>query len=307
MGSLAVGFSGNSIRFAGLSEDRQLSHISELETDFDFDNEIPAHHGDDHLISELASVICENLKKVENISSSTVSLVINTMQMFSNVMPLEVEEDEQVTSSNILWDTSIYFPEEYENFNINYYRLKKLSLEDSEDNIYNVLVLGINRNIINFYRRIFDECGLKIDLFDSDHSAVSGLVSDLDDGNSTYGLLGLKPGRIDLSINQNDEIKYFDYSYTGSFDFKRELDKDLTTLELDDNFEKVKTIYIYGESLLESVKEYLEQKYEDREIKILDPLEKYANDSSTDSILHFSSAARFAPLFGLALKSLEQE
>jgi Tfp pilus assembly PilM family ATPase len=201
----------------------------------------------------------------------------------------------------------LYYPEEYENFNLNYYRLKKLSSEDSSDNIYNVLVLGINRNIINFYRRIFDECGLRIDLFDSDHSAVSGLVSDLDKEDTTYGLLGLKHGRIDLSINQGDEIKYFDYSYTGSFDFKRELDKDLTTLELDENFEKIKTIYIYGESLLESVKEYLEQKYDGLEIKILDPLEKYAGDSSTDSILHFSSAARFAPLFGLALKALEQE
>lgn len=307
MASFAVGFSGNSIRFVGLSEDKQLSHISELETDFNFDDEIPAHHGDEHLISELASVICDNLKKVDDISSSKVSLVINTMQIFSNVMPLDVVEDEQVTSSNILWDTSIYYPDEYENFNINYYRLKKLSPEDSSDNIYNVLVLGINRNIINFYRRIFDECGLKLDLFDSDHSAATGLISAKEIDN-TYGLLGLKPGRIDLSINRDDEIKYFDYSYTGSFDFKRELDKDLTTLELDDNFADVKTIYIYGESLLESVKEYLEQKYSGIEIKILDPLENYTGDeSSVDNILHFSSAARFAPLFGLALKSLEQE
>lgn len=307
MSSLAVGFSGNSIRFAALSNDRKLSHISELETDFDFDNEIPANHGDEHLISELASIICDNLKKIDDITSSTVSLVINTMQMFSNVMPLEIVDDEQVTSSNILWDTSMYYPEEYENFNINYYRLKKQYPENADDNIYNVLVLGINRDIINFYRRIFDECGLKIDIFDSDHSAVTGLISWLNTDHGTYSVLGLKPGRIDLSINENDAIRYFDYSYTGSFDFKRELDKDLATMGLDDNFEKVEQIYIYGESLLESVKEYLEQKYEGINVKILDPLEYFASDKTDGDILHFSSAARFAPLFGLALKALEQE
>ena len=300
--SLAIGFSGNSIRFAAINDDKKLTHISELETDFDFDNEIPDHHGDEHLISELASIICDNLKKIDDISFTSVNLVLNTMQMFSNVMPLEVAEDEQVTSSNILWDTSIYYPDDYENFNINFYRLNKLN-EDDSDNTYTVLVLGIDRNIINFFRRIFDECGLKINIFDCDHSAVSGLI----ESDEQYILLGLKPGRIDMSINDREDIKYFDYSYTGSFDFKRELDKQLASLEINESFERAKEIYIYGESLLESVKEYLEQKYENKEIKILDPLERFGQGASIDNILHFSSGARFAPLFGLVLKAMEHE
>lgn len=67
MNSLAIGFSGNSIRIVGISKEKQLLHISELETDFDFDNEILEHSSDEHLISEIASVISGNLKKIENI------------------------------------------------------------------------------------------------------------------------------------------------------------------------------------------------------------------------------------------------
>ena len=122
MSSLAVGFSGNSIRLAAISEDKKLTYISELETDFDFDREIPLHFNDQHLINELSSVIAEKIKKVPNIDNHGLSILVNTAQTFCTVIPLDMDGEEQIVSSNILWDLSMYFPEEYENFNVNYYR-----------------------------------------------------------------------------------------------------------------------------------------------------------------------------------------
>lgn len=298
MNSLAVGFSGNSIRLVGLSGDK-LTHISELETDFDFDKEILEHYSDEHLISEIASVISDNVSKIDNINEYNVCLSLSPLQVFTNTIPLEMETGEQTISSNILWDLSMYYPRDYENFNVNYYRLGKVYPDDA---IYDVLVMGINKDILNFYKSVFDECGLNLTIVDSDHLAVSEFVKKFYPGTRNFVTLGLKPGRLDVSLNTSESLLYYSYASTGEFDFKTELDKELNELEIKDGFTEVDGIYIYGESLLESVKEYLEQKYPGININILDPLNNFNGGEFSENILHFSSAARFVPLFGLALK-----
>ncbi len=303
MNSLAIGFSGNSIRIVGISKEKQLLHISELETDFDFDNEILEHSSDEHLISEIASVISGNLKKINNIREYNACLSLSPLQVFTNTIPLEMETGEQTISSNILWDLSMYYPREYENFNVNYYRLGQIY---PDDNVYDVLVLGINKDVLNFYEAVFEECGLNLSFVDSDHLAIPEFINEFSPGKENFVSLGLKPGRLDISLNKNDAVLYYSYASTGEFDFKTELDKELRELELKEGFEGLNDIYIYGESLLESVKEYLEQKYPAVNVNILDPFKNFNAGEFSEGILHFSSAARFVPLFGLALKGLRK-
>ena len=308
MSSLAVGFSGNSIRLAAISEEKKLTYISELETDFDFDREIPNHFNDQHLINELSSVIAEKIKKVPDIDSHGLSVLINTAQTFCTVIPLDMDGEEQIVSSNILWDLSMYFPEEYENFNVNYFRMGKVYDHDS---IYKILILAVDKNVINFYRSIFSEFDVNIEIFDTDHFAMGKYINEFyfNKLNEPYAIFGLKPSRIDISVYDKDELKHYSYTSTGELDFKRELDKELNSLETCGCFNEIKSIFIYGESLLESVKDYLVKKYPDKEIVLLDPFDNFSIedgvvDSPEEELLKFSSASRFAPLFGIALKEL---
>ena len=307
MSSLAIGFSGNSIRFAAISDQGKLTYISELETDFDFDREIMTHYNNQHLINELSNVIAEKINKIDNINYHKLSLLVNSAQTFCTVIPLDMEGEEQIISSNILWDLSMYYPEEYENFNVNYYRMGKIYDNDS---IHNILILAIDKNVINFYRNIFSDFSLSIEIFDTDHFAMEKYISEFyhDKIDAPLALLGLKPNRMDVSVYDNNELIHYSYTSIGELDFKRELDKVLTNLESCGYFKEINNIFIYGESLLESVKEYLLKKYPDKEIILLDPFDNFSIEdgiieSPEEELLKFSSASRFAPLFGAALKT----
>jgi Tfp pilus assembly PilM family ATPase len=302
LNSLAIGFSGNSIRLVGITDDNKLSHISELETDFDFDREVLEHSADDHLISEIASVITGNINKIENIRDYRICLSVSPHQVFTNTIPLEMETGEQTISSNILWDLSMYYPSEYENFNINYCRLGRIY---PEDDIYNVLVLGINKDILNFYKAVISECDMNLTLLDTDHLAVPEFIGKIYPDKNSFAALGLKAGRLDISLIKDNSLIYYSYASTGEFDFKTELDRELRELELKEEFLDINDIFIYGESLLESVKEYLEQKYPRINVDIPDPFKTYDPGEFSEGILHFSSSARFIPLFGIALKGQE--
>jgi Tfp pilus assembly PilM family ATPase len=305
--SLGISFSSNQICFTELSAESgkiKLDNAESVLVDFDFEDEFYKHKSSQKDLSSISGEI-QNYLSRRNFAEADIALTIGTSQAFLITVPLDYSEGRQSINSKIYWELSNYFPDNYNDYVINTYRLNSILPCRHSDEF---LIIAVSKNSLEFVKRIFKICNLNLKLVDIDHFAAEhSLRKSYMDNISGANILmvGLRNGRVDYGYLTDRKYKYYSYSkYSSEPEFNLSLVRKINSLLSSEKFSGgVDAIYLYGDEIKEDTVNAL-SKIESK-LEILNPFE---NISASDLFLKNESLRKsyykFASSCGVALRIL---
>jgi hypothetical protein len=282
---LGISFSLNKIHFVEISredDNKKLEHAESTVVDFDFEEDLSKFKSNNKILTNVSSEILKYINKRDT-KYSKVLLTIGTSQAFMIILPIDFSEGKQSLSTKIYWELSNYFPDNYNDFIINTYRLNKVMPSGSSDEF---LIIAVLKNTIEFVKRVFRLCNIQLSIIDIDHFASENNLrnnreQDLS-GEDTI-IIGLKKNRFDFGIISNK--KYSDYSYTKyssepeyNLALIRKLNSILASNRLTGSKENFKKIFLYGDEIRSETIEAL-KKSDSLKIEVINPFENINSSS----------------------------
>jgi Tfp pilus assembly PilM family ATPase len=307
--SLGIGFSGSRIYFTelvGSKSSPKVNHIHSVEMDFDFEDDLGRHKSSQKDLTNISAEI-KTYIGVRNLKIEKAALTISASQSFMITLPIDYSEGEQSINSKIYWELSNYFPDNYNDYVVNTYRLNNvLPCKNSDD----YLIIAVQKNTLEFVKRIFKLCSLELTVVDIDHfSAENSLRTNFAkklSGKNVF-LAGLKNGRVDYGYITDKKYKYYTHSrYYSETEFNLALTRKLSSLiSAEPVMNRVDAIYLYGDEIKEDTLEAL-RRLDKGPVEIINPFE---NISATDLFLKNDNlrktAYRYAASCGAALRNLQ--
>lgn len=284
-------FSENALRVLAINGSGEITFKNETDLGFNM-NEDYLNSSRDEITNIFTDKIAE-LFKDEEFRESRASILIDTSQAFMNVFPLDFQEDQGTINSHIFWELSNYFPNNYKEFNVKYYRLNNKYLNDGIDE---VLLIAVDKNKIDFIKNLCNSSGIKIKSVDIDQFVVERCIKKIYPAEMSESalIIGCKSNRLDFSLISGARIKYYDYENTGTTNINALLVKQMNFFipEFEHHSGKV---FLYGDRNGEIVRNFLNKEFENLSVTFIDPFsKKYSKENQS----------RYSPLYGLALKSL---
>ncbi len=313
--SLGIGFSGNTIYFTELLGDEKttkVDHIESVKVDFNFEDSLGKYKSSQKDLANISSEISTYITK-RNLNIKKAGLTISSSQAFMITLPIDYSEGKQSINSKIYWELSNYFPDNYNEFLINTYRLNNvLPCKDSDD----FLVIAVQKSTVEFIKRIFKICSLELSVIDIDHfSAESSIRKNYDDklmGKNVL-LVGLKQGRVDYGYIENKKYKFYTHSkYYNNTEFNLILTRKLNSIInsepiLHGVLNRLDTIFLYGDEIKDDTLEAL-YKQGFAHISIVNPFE---NISASDVFLKNENLRKYSYKYsascGIALRNFAVE
>lgn len=306
--TLGIGFSSDNIYFTEVINDAgspKVTHVESVKINFDFEDEFARHKSSQKDLTIISSEIQAYLSKRRlNVQSASIS--IGTSQAFLITLPIDYNDGKQSINSKIYWELSTFFPDNYNEFVINTYRMNNvLPCKNSDD----YLIIAVHKNSLEFIKRIFKICNLNISVIDIDHFSAEHTIRK-NYAESLVGqkvlLVGLKKGRIDYGYIVNKKYKFYAYSkYHTDVEFNLHLTRKLNYLFSREPISGgVDTIFLYGDDIREDTVDAL-KKLDKAPIEIINPFE---NVNAADAFLKNEDlrkvSYKYAPSCGVALRSL---
>ena len=306
---LGIAFSGNKIFFSELvseNESIRLINIDTAQVDFDFEDSFHKHKSNQKDLTNIASEIQNYISK-RGLDNFEAALAISSSQAFTLTIPLDYSEGKQSMNSKIYWELSNYFPDNYNEFVVNTYRLNNIMpCRDSDE----FLIIAVLKNTMEFIKRIFNYCRLNLKLVDIDHFSAEysfreGYRGQLE--NKCVLLAGIRNGRIDFGIIDNRKYKSYMYSkYKSEVDFYLNISKKLNAI-FDAHLKNhaIDHIYLYGDDINNNILEAI-KKLDKAPVEILNPFygvnaaELLLNDDSLRK-----NAYKYSSACGVALRSFK--
>lgn len=309
--SLGIGFSGNSIYFTELLGDEKTTRVDNIESvkvDFNFEDELGKYKSSQKDLTNISGEISTYISK-RNLNIGKAGLTISSSQAFMLTLPVDYSEGKQSINSKIYWELSNYFPDNYNDFLINTYRLNNvLPCKNSDD----FLVIAVQKNTVEFIKRIFKICALELSVIDIDHfSAENSIRRNYDSKLSGKNVLlvGLKQGRVDYGYIVNRKYKYYTHSrYYHDTEFNLSLVRKLSSIiNSEPVMKRLDSIYIYGDNIDYDTLDALGKKgFTD--ICVINPFE---NINASEVFLKNSelrkNTYRYSASCGIALRNLAPE
>jgi len=307
---LGISFSGNRIFFSEIISDNgsfKLNNLDNVQVNFDFEDSFFKHKSSQKDLTNIAAEIQNYLSK-RVITFHDAALTIGTAQAFIITLPIDYSEGKSSMNSKIYWELSNYFPDNYQEFVVNTYRLNNVMPCNESDDF---LIIAVHKNTLEFIKRIFRLCNLNLRLIDIDHfsaefSLRNGYFNQLE--NKKALIIGLKKGRIDYGYIENRKYKNYMYSkYNNETEFNLSLVKKLNTLfDKDINIRGVSNIFLYGDDIHENTLEAI-RKLDKAPIEIMNP---FNGLNAVDILLKNEKlrkdAYRYSSSCGAALRSLNK-
>jgi len=301
---LIVSFSGKKITIAEINEKNEILFLENLVSDYDMSENITLDRFNDTMIYSCSDLINSALKG-KNFDEHKIGLLMDSSVTFMNLIPIDFNEPADTIRSQILWDLSNYFPQNYKEFNVNYFKLKKTNFSPD---INDTLIIAMHKVKMEFLKSIFEFCNLYIDITDIDHLAAEKCIKKVygnDFRNKKNLIIGIKKNRADLSIIDESNLYYFDYLNTDSSLFQERLAKSLSWFyerNLDLFFDK---IFLYGDNGLTHINKLVSSVFPDKKIILTNPLSIFNYSKVKNKINNFEDEGyKYTSLLGLALKSL---
>ena len=301
---LIIGLLGKKISITEISEKKEIIFFENLVPDFDLNEKILLDRYTDTMIYSYSDLINNTLKS-RKFDNHRVGLLVNSSIAFMNLLPIDYNESQDTIRSQILWDLSNYFPQNYKEFIINYYKIRKTNITP---NVKDTLLIAIHKVKMEFIKSVFEFCNLNIHITDIDHLSAEKCIKKVyssDFKNYKNLIIGFKKNRIDLSIIDDNTLYYFDYVNTENLNFQDRFLKTLGILyekNLDLLFEK---IFLYGDGNLENVQKLIATVFPDKIAIISNPLSVFNYSKIENSMDNFENEGyKYTSLLGLAFKSL---
>lgn len=306
--SLGISLTSNKIKFTELTLDSgiiRLTYADIVEVDFDFEDDLWKYKSNQKVLTNLADEIQKVLHK-RGTYFSDISVSISTSQSFLIILPLDSSEGKSSLNSKIYWELSNYFPDNYNDFIVNTYRLNSF-LPSSRTDEY--LIMAIQKNTLEFLKRIFKLSNISVKLIDIDHFSAENALRKNNlhvlQGKNIL-LVGLKKNRFDLGFIQNKKYTFFT--------FAKNLSPSAYNLTLTQKLKSflnsgrgrggVDTVYLYGEDIGEDTIGSL-KKINGFKVEAMNPFEnihastEYLQDENLRKVQY-----NFAPSCGVALRNL---
>lgn len=308
--SLGISFSASQICFTELSSEAgkvKLDNAESVPVDFNFEDAFHKHKSSQIDLSRISGEI-QNYMARRGLSDIDIALTIGTSQAFLITLPIDYSEGKQSLNSKIYWELSNYYPDNYGDFVINTYRLNSiLPCKDSDE----YLIIAVQKNTLEFVKRIFKICSLNLSLVDIDHFAAEhALRKNYMDNLAGKNVLmvGLRKGRVDYGYICDRKYKFYAYSkYSSEPEFNLSLVRKINSLLSSAEFsEGIDSIYIYGDEVGEDTVEAL-RKIEGIKGVIVNPFENIiASDLFLKNETLRKTSYMFAPSCGVALRILSR-
>jgi Tfp pilus assembly PilM family ATPase len=280
--ALGVSFSSGKIYYTELfleSGIPVLDHVETAEIDFDFESELSAYKSNQKALTNISDEIQKYINK-RALEYSNVSLAIGTSQAFLITLPIDYSEGKQSINAKIYWELSNFFPDNYNDFIVNTYRMNAVKASGKTDDF---LIIAVLKNTLEFVKRIFKLCNIDLMLVDIDHFSAEHMFrknypGDISEENIL--LVGLKKGRVDYGLISNGKYNYYTYSkYSSEPEFNLNLVRKINAL-LGEKLAKltIHKIVLYGEYVPDETMEAL-RKIPGIEPMVLNPFENINSSS----------------------------
>ncbi len=305
--SLGISFSSNHICFTELSGEGgnvRLDNAECVSVDFNFEDPFHKHKSSQKDLSSVSGEI-QNYCTRRNLQAVDIALTIGSSQAFLITLPLDYSEGKQSLNSKIYWELSNYFPDTYSDFVINTYRLNSiLPCNDSDE----FLIIAVQKNTLEFVKRIFKICSLNLALIDIDHFAAEHTLRRSYPENTAGKnvlMVGLRKGRVDYGYLSDRKYRSYAYSrYNTEPEFNLSLVRKITSLLDSGRMPGVETIYLYGDEIKNDTIEAV-SKIEGPETVIVNPFENIsASEHFLKNEVLRKSPYMFTPSLGGALRLL---
>lgn len=306
---LGVSFSSNYIYFTELTEDAGkvvLDHVETVKVDFDFEEDLSKLKSNNKALTNISQEIQKylNLRKKQ---FTKISLTIGTSQAFMLITPLDISEGKKSLSTKIYWELSNYFPETYNDYVVNTYRLNSVMPCSKTDEF---LLIAVLKNTIEFVKRIFRLCNLNLSIIDIDHFAAEHILRKnrlKNIENKNIILLGLKKGRFDFGLIESKKYKFYSYTkYNSSPEYNLALIRKLNYI-LNSAYvhHPVDVLILYGDEIRDDTIDALKKNNGQYDIEILNPFENIMssaeflkNEDLRKSVYKYSAGC------GVAMRSI---
>jgi Tfp pilus assembly PilM family ATPase len=302
--SLIISFSGKKITIAEIGEKNEILFLETLVSDYDMNGNITMDRFNDSMIYSCSDLI-NSVIKGKKYDEHKVGLLMDSSIAFFNLMPIDYKEPVDNIRSQILWDLSNYFPQNYKEFSVNYFRMKKANYSP---HVQDTLIIAMHKVKMEFFKSIFDFCNLYINITDIDHLSAEKCIKKVysnDFRNKKNLIIGIKKNRADLSIIDNNNLYYFDYLNTDSGLFQERLVKTLSFFYERDLNLFFNKIFLYGDDGLNHINKLVSSVFPEKETIITNPLSIFNYSAIRNTVLNFENEGyKYTPLLGLALKSV---
>lgn len=304
MKTIVIGISDRTLRFLGMNEQKEISFIESIDTTFSFSECFKTGIYEETLVTE-ASHIINNVLRDLHTTSTKIGISLDSSFAFFNIIPIDFSESVSNISSWILWDLSNYFPDNYKNHKVNYY---KLNNKKFNSRVRDTLIVSFDKNILQVLVKIFHSGRLKFQIFDIDHFAAEKYMQIFFKENlneTSFTIIGCKKNHIDISVYNKDGLLYYDYLIFKDSGYKTKLKNKIRKISKTVNDSPVTGSIIYGEDYSEDVYNYLSGGFRETKFFFPDPLTEFKKQDHLKSSDKFKNEGnKFLPLFGLALKAL---
>lgn len=307
---LGISFSGNSIFFSELNSENgsvKLNNTSSVKINFDFEDSFYRHKSSQKDLTNIAAEIMNYVSKRDT-AIYDAALTLGTSQAFLLTLPIDYSEGKSSMNSKIYWELSNYFPDNYNEYVINTYRLNNtMPCRESDE----FLIIAVHKHTLEFIKRIFKISGLNLKLIDVDHfSAEFALRSSYNNllENRRVLLTGLKRGRVDYGFIDSRKYKGYMYSkYNSDIEFNLSLVKKLNSIfEKNIFINSIERIYLYGDEIYDSTIDAL-RKLDKAPVEIMNP---FIGINAVESLLSNDNlrkdAYKYSASCGAALRCLKQ-
>jgi len=302
--TLTLSISDRIIRFVEINEKREISFIDSIDTTFSFTECFRTGKDDEAIVSEAANVIHEAIKD-KNLSSNKIGILLDSIFTFINIIPIEYSDDSPGVASSLLWDLSNYYPNNYKNFKLNYYKLgNKKFAEKVTDTLY----IAIENDKLEIINKIMHTCRLKTGLFDIDHFAVEKYIRELYKPHLSSRrclYIGCKRNRFDISIIDSNSLIHYEFIMFKETNYIKKLSDFLDKIKSGNESKTFDFVILYGDDYTVDIFNWLSSALQDTKIYLPDPFTELSLHEMISNNLKFREEGnKFIPACGLALKGL---
>jgi Tfp pilus assembly PilM family ATPase len=297
---LSIGLFDKSIRLLEINKDNKISFAHQIAGDYTINNLILQNKSTETAISKAADSINSILNE-QKTNSAFSKLIIDTSYCFTNVIPLDYSESREKINSDIIWELSNYFPDDYKNYKINYHRL----LADSfSDNIKETLVIAVKKSLIETIKKLSDLVDTKIKSIDVEHFTSEKYFRNIRKSllkEENVLIIGCRKNRFDFSIINDFGCFAFEYFTVTNSNFQDKLEE--TYIKLINKYSnfKINSIYLYGDESTASSYSILNEIEKKSRIILSNPFYEIGITERVPPEI-VSEGYKFIPLCGIAME-----
>lgn len=293
-----IGLFEQSLRFLETNKENKISFAGIKSENFDLSNLFKQNKLAESEISNTADII-NNILEESRTSSNIARLLIDTNRCFTNVIPLDFSENKEKINSNILWELSNYFPDNYKDFKISYHKLHSESYSES---IRETLIIGIKNSIIDALKKLSRLINIKITSIDIEHFASEKYFRTIRKNlfkDENILIIGCKRNRFDFSIINDSGCFAYNYFLIKDSNFQDKLAKEY--IKLDEKYRnlQISNIYLYGDETTTNAYKIINELSQKTRLILSNPFYEIGiTDKVPTEIV--SEGYKFIPLCGLS-------